>query len=268
MDKLLILNKANENLKIRFPTRIKTPITMSDINAAYDRNAFSIEADAKTRKGSPNGYLTGILYLAPSNMSGINTCPSASQGCAAACLFTAGRGVMYPVFKARIIKTLAFYFDRERYIATINKSIKQLRTKAKNKGMTPIVRLNGTSDILWERVTNIIQSHPDIQFYDYTKIASRFKTDRPANYDLTFSLHETNSSQAQDVLRLGARVAVVFRDELPIEFFDAKVISGDDTDLRFLDPSGVIVGLKAKGRAKTDKSGFVQDLSQIETKAA
>lgn len=267
MNHIDTINKANGNLYKRFKMRHEFPITLDDIERVYSRTLFSIEADAKTTKGSKNGYLTGILYLAPSNISGINTCPSASKGCSEACLFEAGRGVMYPVFRARVIKTLAFYLDPSRFEASINESIRQLKVKAKNKGMIPIVRLNGTSDILWEKRTKVIQSHPDIQFYDYTKIASRFKTVLPPNYDLTFSLHETNKNQALDVLGLGGRVAVVFRDEPPVSFWGVDVVNGDQNDLRFLDAGNVIIGLKAKGPAKTDFSGFVQDIvSQDETK--
>jgi hypothetical protein len=36
------------------------------------------------------------------------------------------------------------------------------------------------------------------------------------------------------------------------------VFNGDESDLRFLDPQGVIVGLYAKGKAKKDTSGFVK----------
>lgn len=264
LDKLI--EKANNNLTLRFGDRHDKEITASCVEAVYSRQQLSIEADAKTRKGSKMGHLTGVLYLAPSNISGINTCPAASQGCTAACLFEAGRGVMYPVFRARVIKTLAFYSDTPRYVASLNESIRKLKVKALNKNMIPIVRLNGTSDILWDKKTDLIQSHPDIQFYDYTKIAARFKMERPANYDLTFSLHETNADQAQDVLKQGGRVAVVFRDKLPESFWGVPVVDGDETDLRFLDPSGVVVGLKAKGDAKRDTSGFVQDPSQNDIK--
>jgi len=52
-------------------------------------------------------------------------------------------------------------------------------------------------------------------------------------------------------------VAVVF-DRLPEEYMGKPVFNADDTDLRFLDPKGVILGLKAKGRAKKDTSGFVR----------
>ena len=46
----------------------------------------------KTLKGMAQGYNTYILHLAPFTLSGRNTCPKATAGCAAACLNTAGRG--------------------------------------------------------------------------------------------------------------------------------------------------------------------------------
>lgn len=263
MDKQKAIIKANENLKKLFPNSYK-PITELDVEKVYSRNILSIESDAKTSKGSKNGYLTGILYLAPANVSGIQTCPGRSQGCEAACLFTAGRGCMYPVFKARVIKTLAFYLDRSRFSDSLHESIRKLKVKAKNKNMVPVVRLNGTSDILFERLTDIMQRNSDIQFYDYTKLSHRFDTSKPVgqlpdNYDLTFSLHEENLANAQKVMQLGGRVAVVFRDSLPDSFWGYPVVNGDSTDLRFLDPKNVIVGLIAKGKAKKDTSGFVQN---------
>lgn len=271
MDKKAILKKANDNLKKIFGAKKHKRITFKDIDAVYSRNIFAVEQDAKTRKGSKNGYLTGVMYLAPSDVSSINTCPAASAGCKAACLFTAGRGVMYPVFRQRIVKTLAFYFDRPRFIETVKKSIKSVVTKAKNKGMTPVIRLNGTSDIMWDKITDIMQVYSDTQFYDYTKIWQRFTLDRPSNYHLTFSFSESNADQVQKVLTLGGNVATVFRNDLPSEFLGYKVIDGDATDLRFLDGSGdngqgLIVGLKAKGKAKNDASGFVKDVSKSESK--
>ena len=127
--------------------------------------------------------------------------------------------------------------------------------------MIPVVRLNGTSDILWELNSDIIQSFPNLQFYDYTKISKRFSFAIPANYHLTFSLSESNDNDALKVLGLGHSIAAVFRDSnLPDTFMGYPVTNGDTTDLRFLDAKGVIVGLKAKGKAKKDTSGFVRDM--------
>lgn len=258
---LRVLERANANLKALFGSHPKySPITLEEIEAVYARNVLSIEADAKTKKGNKKGYLTGILYLAPANLSGLEVCVSRSTGCSEACLFSAGRGKFYSVTRARMVKTLAYHFDRPRFVLTTKESIRQLIVKAENKDMTPVVRLNGTSDILWERNTDIIQSYPNIQFYDYTKVAQRFNFKLPDNYHLTFSASECNESDVLKVLSKGVSVAAVFRSpKFPKTYLGHKVVNGDNTDLRFLDPKGVIIGLKAKGKAKKDTSGFVKD---------
>ena len=261
-----ILDNANANLKTLYPDRY-TPITFDDIEKVYKRNVLGIQADAKTRKGDKRGYMTGIMYFAPAKLSGIEVCPARSAGCAAACLFSAGRGRFYSITRARMIKTLAYHLDKPRFVATIKKSIASLLVKAKNKGMVPVVRLNGTSDILWERVTDIMQSFPNVQFYDYTKIAKRFLFDIPKNYHLTFSVSETNDTDAKFVLAKGGSVAAVFRKELPAKLWGYPVSNGDDTDLRFLDAKGTVVGLKAKGKAKQDSTGFVRDIKAIKNVA-
>jgi hypothetical protein len=216
--------------------------------------------NAKTSKGAAFGYLTGIVYLAPYNLSGVNLCPKASKGCAAACLYTAGRGAFKSIQAARMAKTRWFLNDRASFVAQLKLEIKAAKKRANKLGLKLAIRLNGTSDIVWEKITDIIQSFPDVQFYDYTKIAKRFLFERPANYDLTFSLSEDNETDARFVLSRGGRVAVVFRDKsFPDMFLGYPVVSGDNHDLRFLDARGVIVALYAKGKARKDTSGFVRD---------
>lgn len=219
--------------------------------------------NAKTSKGVKLGYLTGIVYLAPYNLSGVNLCPKASAGCAAACLYTAGRGAFASIQAARMAKTRFFLERREEFILQLKNEIVAAKVKAASLGLKLAIRLNGTSDIVWERISDVIQSFPEVQFYDYTKIAKRFLFERPANYDLTFSLSESNESEARFVLANGGRVAAVFRDKaFPSYFLNAPVVSGDDHDLRFLDAQGVIVALYAKGKARKDTSGFVRDIKQ------
>jgi len=255
-----VLKRANANLKKMFPD-YNQPITRGDIEAVYQRaDVLSVEADTKTVKGTKLGYLTGIMYFAPANISGIEVCPGRTFGCTASCLFTAGRGCYQKVTRARIIKTLAYHFDKPRFTLTIKESIRKLTVTAKNKRKKPVVRLNGTSDILWERNTDIMQSFPEVQFYDYTKIHQRFQFQLPANYHLTYSLAEANDAQAREVLAKGGNVAAVFRDKaLPNTWLGYQVAPGDKSDLRFLDPKGVIVGLYAKGKARKDTSGFVKN---------
>lgn len=224
-------------------------------------------ANAKTVKGEDRGYLTGILYLVPSDGSGLgNLCPNASPGCRAVCLYSAGRGVMKPVQAGRLRKTRLFFDDAARFVDLLAEDVRKLRARAARLGLTPCVRLNGTSDVPWERVRGtagltIMQLCPDVQFYDYTKRPRRWNL--PPNYHLTFSLSETNYADAIAEHRAGRNVAVVFDtrkgEPLPDYWSGVRVIDGDTNDLRFLDPPRVIVGLRAKGRARRDTgNGFVQ----------
>ena len=210
--------------------------------------------NTKTVKGEAMGYQTYIMHLAPSTLSGYNTCPMASEGCASACLNTAGRGRFTAIQEARIRKTKWFFENREDFMYTLVKDIKAAIRKASREGFIPVFRLNGTSDIRWETVSvldyrNIMEMFPNVQFYDYTKLPNR--RDIPSNYHLTFSRSESN----EHLIPQGMNVAVVF-DSLPDVWMGRKVIDGTETDLRFLDEQNVVVGLLAKGKAKKDTSGF------------
>lgn len=223
--------------------------------------------NAKTVKGEKLGYLTAITYLAPSDASGIiNTCANASAGCRAACLFTAGRGRMNSVMQARINKTVFFAKDRLGFLRQLTKELTSFIKSAARKGLTPCIRLNGTSDLPWENIKldgkSTIDAFPAIQFYDYTKSPARIDKfingKMPANYHLTFSRSEdTPNDYVENIIERGGNVAVVYANALPAQDFNAEVISGDETDLRFLDKRGVVVGLTAKGDAAKDTSGFV-----------
>jgi hypothetical protein len=225
------------------------------------KSLLSIDTNAKTVKGQSKGYRTGILYLAPASVSGVvNVCPFASDACRTACLYTAGRGAFNSVQKARIAKTHLYVSDKSAFVETLKTNVRQLIAKCVKENATPTVRLNGTSDIGWERY-GIIQAFNGTQFYDYTKNYVRmigFLFGKlPSNYHLTFSRSETNDDLCLEILNRGGNVAVVFRNELPTHWQGFPVINGDENDLRFLDPKGVVVGLKAKGKAKTDTTGFV-----------
>ncbi len=220
-----------------------------------------VSGDPKTVKGEKHGYLTGLSYLAPHKLSGLgNTCPWASPGCACGCLNTAGRGIMPLLQQARIRKTRWFFKDREGYLKQLDDDIDMLELVAKQKQMTPVVRLNATSDLPWEKF-GVMARHPSLQFYDYTKNPNRMRQfingDMPKNYHLTFSRSESNEEECMGVLDCGGNVAVVFCGDLPATWKGYPVIRGDDNDLRFLDGEGVVVGLTAKGRAKRDTTGFV-----------
>jgi len=226
---------------------------------------LSVGVDAKTVKGEKKGYLTGILYLAPADTSGVtNVCANATPGCKASCLFTAGRAAFIPsIIPARIRKTKYLVDDRAGFTRQLLDEIDKLQAKAKRKGFKPCVRLNGTSDLPWLAL-NIAPLFPDVIFYDYTKIQKPWLRILQ-NYHLTFSLSETNKQDAFDCLGAGVNVAAVFDTkhghDLPKFWEGYKVLDGDLSDLRFLDRPFSIVGLRAKGRAKKDCTGFVQRLN-------
>jgi hypothetical protein len=239
-------------------------------------NLLSV-GNPKTLKGMNQGFMTYIQHLAPATLSGHNTCPKATAGCIAACLNTAGRGGMFKkgentnvIQKARIRKTELFYNNRSVFFEQLIADIKLAQKQAAKQDMVPVFRLNGTSDISWEKYVvmvdglfynNIFEAFPTVQFYDYTKILGR-KVNNIANYHLTFSAADGNDSDVLKAIAQGYNIAVVFGikkgSPMPETYLGMPVFNGDESDLRFLDPSNVVVGLYAKGKAKKDTTGFVK----------
>jgi hypothetical protein len=230
---------------------------------------LNIDDNAKTVKGEVRGYLTGILYLAPSRESGIlDTCPMSTPGCRASCLYTAGRASCFPaIIDARIAKTRWLARDRAGFMAQLTRDIQALERLAKRRRLIPCVRINGTSDMPQLAIA-MAKRFPHVQFYDYTKIPRPW-TRVLLNYHLTFSLSESNYQDSLECLQHGMNVAVVFHvrkgQPLPETWRGVPVIDGDLTDLRFLDAHrfGLIVGLRAKGQAKHDDTGFVQIVNSL-----
>lgn len=230
-------------------------------------------ANPKVLKGQSQGYNTFILHLSPANVSGYETCPKRTAGCTAACLNTAGHGGMFKkgettnmVQEARKRRTRMFFENRAVFFEQLVKEIQNAIKLSKKQGMTPVFRLNGTSDLSWEKYEvvdgkNIFQMFPDVQFYDYTKILGR-KVKGISNYHLTFSAADGNDADVLKAIAQGMNVATVFglKKSVPMpETYNGRtVFNGDESDLRFLDPKGVVVGLYAKGRAKKDTTGFVK----------
>lgn len=228
-------------------------------------NLIGVGNNAKTVKGDGTEYMTAIMYMKPfkSVYKGKvhNICAMAEKaGCAEACLNTAGRGQMNVVQKGRERKTMFYLSDRIGFMDTLIKDITVFSRRQVKNGVKPCVRLNGTSDIQFEK-SGIMSQFPEVQFYDYTKIVKRAYAKLPENYHLTLSYSEKDPEYAEQVLQAvrdtSVNAAVVFRNELPDTFHGLEVVDGDKDDLRFLDKRGVIVGLIAKGDAKHDTSGFV-----------
>lgn len=241
---------------------------------------LSVNADAKTSKGTGQGWLTAILYLAPSTMAGgPNICPHASPACVEACLVTAGRASIFPAInKARVARTRFLFADREGFRAQLKKEVAGFVRKADRMGLKPALRLNGTSDLAVETLfSDLFEAFPDLVKYDYTKGIGRalaFAEGRmPANYHLTFSLSEMNEAKALKALRAGVNVAAVVSPALKARLLAGEpfqlagegfqAFDGDASDLRFLDlpasnGQGRVCLLKAKGKARHDKTGFVR----------
>ena len=242
---------------------------------------LTLSGNPKTAKGRAKGYAVAVLHLAPASLSGRNVCPAATKGCIAACLNTAGRGGIAKggllthadiaagrtntVQEARLRRTRMLYEDRAGFMAALLDDVRRFVAWCRAEGFSPVLRLNGTSDLDWDGMAPATMAairDLGVIRYDYTKVANRLTKRRDAVH-LTLSLTEGNDQGAADWLEAGGTVAAVFRSKaLPDTYTLAgrtfRVVSGDDDDLRFLDPAGVIVGLYAKGNAKRDASGFVR----------
>ena len=248
-------------------------VTMPDETVYTVRNLFTVESDnTKLAKNADDTeasrYLTVGLSLAPFTLAGMgNVCASASPHCAAGCLNTAGKGLVKDalgretVQRARIAKTRALLSRDTRawFVAALYEQIENHRRRASRKGLRLAVRLNVLSDLPFENMLpGLFSAFPDVQFYDYTKIVSRLGR-TPSNYDLTFSLSETNERDALGALARGFRIAAVFshRQAFPTFWRGFRVVNADAHDARFLDGPAVVCALKAKGlmRAQVGKSG-------------
>ena len=233
---------------------------------------IGVGTNAKTIKGDGSEYLTAILYMAPWKIMvdnrTFNSCPMAEQAqCIDACLYTAGRGKMSNVMAARVRKAEWFYSDRDGFMRQLMQDIAKFQTYCNKRDIKPVVRLNGTTDIRWENIKidgyTIFELFPRVQFYDYTKISNR-KVSHIDNYHLTWSYSGANAKYAAGLdaaLQAGMSVAVVFRSEYTdATWRGVPVVDGDKDDLRFTDPQSHIVKLYAKGAAKKDTTGFVQEV--------
>ena len=238
----------------------------------------------KILKGEKYGFNSYILHLAPANLSGYETCPKRTDGCTGACLNLAGRGGLFKkgettnvIQEARIRKTKMFFEDRIAFMKALVDDIELAIKQSGKKGLVPVFRLNGTSDLSWEKYPvlrkvdgqlkmfrNIFEAFAEVQFYDYTKVLGR-KVSQVKNYHLTFSAADGNDLDVVKAVGQGYNIAVVFGAKkgkpLPTEYLGLPVIDADEHDLRFIDSNGgkqVVAGLHMKGKAVKDTSGFVK----------
>ena len=248
---------------------------------AYEKNGpriFSID-DGKAEKAQKYGWLNAIHYMAPASLAGVgNLCPYATPGCLALCLGEhsgqAGivkKGEEYTGINntraSRRAKAVLFMKDRANYVSRIASEIAKASRKASRLGLKLCIRLNGSTDIAWEGIAvtwqgakfrNLMTAGPGVQFLDYTKNAARMAKARPVNYYLILSRSETNEAECAAVLRNGHGNVAIVSETIPATWQGFPVVSGDDHDLRHLDPAGHVVALSPKGRqAAKDITGFV-----------
>ena len=239
------------------------------------------EANPKVAKnGKEVDVNTYPLHLAPYNLSGFNVCAMASKGCIKACLHTAGNpAYMEQKNTSRITKTLAYFKERNAFLAVLFFEMLSKYNKAKRNGEEIAFRLNATSDLPVERLKvtvddvsiSLMDYFSDVQFYDYSAITKRAiacaSGKMTSNYHLTFSRKEDNDDAVLEVLKHGGNVAavaskVVYDTALAMQYIPLfkttwKVTDGDKHDYRPVDPLGCIVLLKEKGDAKYDNTGFL-----------
>lgn len=231
----------------------------------------SVSKTVKHKKSKKYNELTYSLYLSPAKSSGYEVCPGRTTECTKLCLNESGMNSMVQnkrgdvINDSRIQKTRLFFEHREFFMKWMIDEIKAAELKAHKLGFTLSVRLNNTSDISPEDFQlngqNILQMFPEVQFYDYTKVASRIELlKKYSNYDLTFSYTGYNLTECQKMLLNKIRVAVVFKN-VPEQFMGYPVIDGDKYDMRYKDIDPVIVGLKYK-RVRTKLTNNIKFVVQ------
>lgn len=198
-----------------------------------------------------DGYSIYSLFLAPANVSGYEMCLWRTEDCTRLCLNCAGKGSLSSVQQARIRKTQRMVQYPVGFFNNLMAEMMKATKKHHGSPVTPVMRLNGTSDLPWDQICPELFTYFGSlgwRFYDYTK---SFQRARYQPWDNTFSYSGHNWKDCETLLQTGkARVAMVFDTkrgkQLPTSYRGYEVIDGDKDDLRFLDPTGVIVGLRYK----------------------
>lgn len=253
-------NKQSHNLRILAsgdPNTHLHRLTPAQILDRFGPPRRLLSTSSKIEKSQSVGVLTRVLYLTPGVF-----CPLATDGCRRACLgHTSGRMQFHTHAQARDTRTALFLENQDLFMKKLRAELTLLEADALQDGFTPAVRLNGSSDLAWERLyPELFAEFSTMQFYDYTKLYARvlafLDCTFPANYHLTFSVDAHTTSKAIDLVRRGGTVAAVYWPSIPESWWDCPVIDGDKHDARFLDPTGVVVALRAKGLARVDLSGF------------
>jgi len=240
-----------------------------------------LSANSKLRKlpGRAGRYRAIGLALAPAAYSGKELCAWRTTACTMACNgFWSGMNVTVSTRLALIGRAILFNYFRPFFVAKLRKELESFAKLCRRSHVRPAVRLNVSSDVVYERVLpEIFRDFPDICFLDYTKALPKHRHTLPSNYQLCHSFNErTTTADVAAIVAAGRNVVIAFDSAyapsrglwgaLPktVRFtddsgrdFTLNVVNGDRHDLRLadMDGRGVVVGLHGKsGRARVDGS--------------
>lgn len=249
---------------------------------------------AKLKKSFYNGTYTYGVYMTPwdlatqmSGIEGMNNCPG-GQHCHDHCLNFSGqnrpdqqaRGLYSNINMSRAKKTILYYYNRDLFMFLLIHEIHKSINYANKHNLLHSVRINCTTDhnlLLFKSPKsgkNILKIFGNTQFYDYTKIKSRYKlVEEYENYHLTFSYDGYNWDTCEEILENNGQVAVVFDGPMPATFRGYPVVSGDNYDMRYIDPAGVVIGLTyhktamdyASGSYKRPDTAFIVRTKELMT---
>ena len=216
----------------------------------------------KLIKSNGMGYYNAGITLAQANLSATNNCAGSTDDCIRLCLGNFGRAEHLPqLMQIRVNRSNFLHQHRQLAWETMLPQLMAIDRRAKRNSLEIAFRPDITSDKNWDLILpQIFEIFPHWKFYGYTKLRSKITRYLAGKNPVipTFSwsdrlLHQSDGSDyANSILNAGINIAVVFYDratlagKLPRTFLGRTVIDGDKHDLRFLDPRGVIVGLKPK----------------------
>lgn len=262
------LNRQLENLNLgrcNFPSLDEARSLWAGARVAYGfvpnggATTLLSPPDANTKIGK-NEVPTWGLSLTPANHSGDwSVCSWSTPQCRKACvLWTGGRSVTQTVRQAHLVRTAFLAVHPGAFLALLTDEVQKMESRGVPFGL----RLNVASDLRYENFAPWLFEGTNVRAYDYSKSPRRITTDK---YRITYSHSERWTDQdIHDRISNGENVAVVFavaKHNLPATHLGIPVIDGDLSDFRWNDPRGVIVGLAAKGAAKTMPSGAGQFVS-------
>ena len=252
---------SSKELQEKSPAQILKEIGVSYFGA--------VNSSQKMEKGKKENYDSYVIYLSPSDLSGVNMCRFASAGCIAACLNGSGhaliaeraKGKANPIAISRLKKTWLVSFNRVAAEKVICHEIEREGKRSHSNGHKFCARLNGTSDIFYG---SIIKKFPTVQFYDYTKNDLFLKLSKNfPNWHLTFSFSGNNHDAVIDAMKNGFNVAfpIVGKKEVKELIASGIGFSMDETDLRFLDPGkgnfGLLTVKETSGTLQGIEKGFL-----------